>query len=80
VVLALGATACGGDTGGTGGTGAEGTPTPEVSSPATQNPQAVRTTLYLAHLLFGLILGALVHRFGTHVTPLWNLLAISCAE
>jgi len=30
-----------------------------------------QTTVYLAHLVFGLILGVLVHRFGANITPLW---------
>jgi hypothetical protein len=33
---------------------------------------AFQTTVYLAHLVFGALLGALVHRFGTQVSPLWT--------
>jgi hypothetical protein len=31
-----------------------------------------QATVYLAHLVFGALLGALVHRFGSRVTPLWT--------
>lgn len=31
-----------------------------------------QVTVYLAHLVFGAILGALVHRLGSRVTPLWT--------
>ncbi|AEA23530.1 hypothetical protein ATK30_4913 [Amycolatopsis echigonensis] len=31
-----------------------------------------QTTVYLAHLVFGALLGLLVHRFGSGVTPLWT--------
>lgn len=30
------------------------------------------TTVYLAHLVFGALLGLLIHRFGSHITPLWT--------
>jgi hypothetical protein len=31
-----------------------------------------QTTVYLAHILFGAITGALIHRFGAQITPLWT--------
>jgi hypothetical protein len=31
-----------------------------------------QTTVYLAHILFGAIMGALIHRFGARITPLWD--------
>lgn len=37
-----------------------------------------RTTVYLAHLVFGALLGVLVHRFGSQLSPLWSpLLALA---
>ncbi|MDV6013625.1 hypothetical protein [Haloechinothrix sp. LS1_15] len=33
---------------------------------------AFHTTVYLAHLAFGLTLGALVHRFGKDLAPAWS--------
>ncbi|GAB3488491.1 hypothetical protein [Amycolatopsis cihanbeyliensis] len=38
---------------------------------ATVTVAEFQTTVYLAHLVFGLILGALVHRFGSRIAPLW---------
>lgn len=31
-----------------------------------------RTTVYLAHLVFGALRGLLTHRFGSRITPLWT--------
>jgi len=31
-----------------------------------------QTTIYLAHLVFGVLLGLLVHRFGSRIPPLWT--------
>lgn len=31
-----------------------------------------QTTIYLGHLAFGVLLGLLVHRFGSRITPLWT--------
>lgn len=30
------------------------------------------TTVYIAHAVFGALLGLLVHRFGSRITPLWG--------
>jgi hypothetical protein len=39
---------------------------------ATVSVGEFRTTVYLAHAVFGAILGALVHRFMTDMPPLWT--------